>query len=113
MDVQVFWSWDLSESDLSFFVPSSIEELWDAYRRHPCAEARTLMMEIVLLRELVQELESYEEVVQRCWRKEVGEQLVALERMRDLFAGERARRGERKSTLVVPQGSERKIPQKR
>ena len=103
----------MSNSDLPFFVPPSIEELRDVYRRHPCAEARTLVMEIVLLRELVQDLEGYQEVVQRCWRKEVGEQLVALERMRDLFAGERARRGELKPTLAVPQGSELKIPQKR
>jgi hypothetical protein len=50
-------------------------------------------MEIERMRRVFLEIESYRIVTERCWRQETRGQLVALEKMRTLIAGERSRLG--------------------
>jgi hypothetical protein len=54
---------------------------------------RRLIAEVVRLRALVAELDSYAAVVQRVWFQESRSKLVALEKMRILFSDEQGRFG--------------------
>ncbi|MFL9997897.1 hypothetical protein PQR34_42515 [Paraburkholderia sediminicola] len=51
------------------------------------------MLEIVRMRDLFDEVESDRVVVQRCWEVDVGDQLVALEKLRVLMMQKVSMRG--------------------
>jgi len=68
-----------------------LRELWRKYPEDTAVQRAC--MEIERMRQVFLEIESYRIVIERCWRQETRGQLVALEKMRTLIAGERSRLG--------------------
>ncbi|OTP69475.1 hypothetical protein [Caballeronia sordidicola] len=68
-----------------------LRELWRKYPEDTAVQRAC--MEIERMRQVFLEIESFRVVVERCWRQETRGQLVALEKMRVLIAGERSRLG--------------------
>jgi hypothetical protein len=94
------------------FGTPTMTDLRRLYRTYPQDEIRALVLEVVRMRELFDEVESYRVVVQRCWEVDVGGQLVALEKLRVLMMQEMSRRGFLGSgpQRVAPLGAAEKLP---
>ncbi|BCG05527.1 hypothetical protein PPGU19_100950 (plasmid) [Paraburkholderia sp. PGU19] len=59
------------------------------------------------MRHVFVEIEAYRVVVERCWREDVGGQLVALEKLRVIMETERSRLGIQRSEIPdAPTGAE-------
>lgn len=87
----------MARSRLPDFVSPSTAELRALWRAagqasNP-ATTRLLISEIIRTRELIAELDGFCVVVQRAWSEEAHSKLVALEKMRGMFARERIVQG--------------------
>jgi hypothetical protein len=87
----------MARSRLPEFVSPSTAELRALWRNVSSASdaptTRLLISEIIRTRELISELDSFCVVVQRAWSEEAHAKLVALEKMRGIFARERIVQG--------------------
>lgn len=86
------------------------EQLRALWRRVSDEEVRLLILEVVHTRALIDEIEAYRIVIDRCWREETGSTLVALEKIRVLLSDERSRLGETSVPPPAPDNSNRRAP---
>lgn len=68
-----------------------LRRLWRERRDDP--EARNLILEIVRTRRQMREIQRLYEVIDKCWKADVGGNLVALENLRVLLLEESWRDG--------------------
>ncbi|MFM0175589.1 hypothetical protein PQR33_40445 [Paraburkholderia sediminicola] len=77
-----------------FDIPTiyDLRRLWVERRSDP--EVRSLVLEIVRTRDRMQEITRLYQVIDKCWKADVGGNLVALENLRALLLGEGWRNAE-------------------
>ena len=75
----------MPKRSLPDFASPTAERLRDLYRRSDDELVRNTVLEVIRLRELVEQIEGYREAVERCWNTEGHGQLVALYKFRILM----------------------------
>jgi hypothetical protein len=75
------------------FASPSTENLRELYRRSDDDLTRRTVLEVIRLRDLVIEIDSFRESVEKAWKAEGHGQLVALYQFRRLMQDERSRMG--------------------
>jgi len=75
------------------FSSPTTERLRELYRSSGDELVRNTVLEVIRLRELVEQIDGYRESIERCWTAEGHGQLVALYRLRILMQTERSRMG--------------------
>jgi hypothetical protein len=81
-----------------FDIPTihDLRRLWVEHRHGP--EVRCLILEIIRTRDRIGEMKRLYEVIDKCWKADVGGNLVALENLRVILLEE----GWRNATMDTP-----------
>ncbi|HEY1998786.1 hypothetical protein [Paraburkholderia sp.] len=75
------------------FASPTTDQLRELYRHSDDEIVRRAVLEVIRLRDLVEQIDGYRETVERCWRDEGLGQLVALYQLRIIMQTERSRMG--------------------
>lgn len=75
------------------FRPPTLEEMRLLWRSYPDPNVRRLLREIAHLRDVLEEVDSLRQSIERAWHAEAGGQLAALYRLRIRLQQERERLG--------------------
>jgi hypothetical protein len=82
--------------------------MWTSYSDE---RVRRLILEVEYLRRTIDQAEGHREVIARCWKNEVGGQLVGLHTLRLLLAEARGRSGlQGAKPMPAPDDSDRSFP---
>lgn len=79
--------------NLPAFKSPTTERLRELYRTSNDEWVRCTVLEVIRLRDLIIEIDSFRECVEKCWKEEGLGQLVALYQFRILMQTERSRMG--------------------
>lgn len=86
----------------------TLRALWHKYPDD--AEVHNAILELVRMRQLLEDVEGYRSVIESCWRQDVGGKLVALDNLGALVSGERSRLGRTSAPPPAPPGSADRLP---